>query len=102
MAEPAASTTTRALNRTIGISLQRINAGLARSVPVGAAPRSCVMLLSGGGAGEMKISILDDYHNTVQSLACFKKVSGHEVTVWHDHVQDTDALAERLQDTEAL
>jgi D-3-phosphoglycerate dehydrogenase len=50
----------------------------------------------------MKIAILDDYHNTVRTLACFKKLDGHDVTVWHDHVQDTDALAERLQDTEAL
>jgi D-3-phosphoglycerate dehydrogenase len=50
----------------------------------------------------MKISILDDYHDTVRTLACFKKLQGHDVTVWRDHVQDTDALAERLRDTEAL
>jgi D-3-phosphoglycerate dehydrogenase len=35
-------------------------------------------------------------------LDCFKKLSGHEVRIWNDHVQDVDALAERLQDTEAL
>ena len=50
----------------------------------------------------MKISILDDYHDTVRTLACFSKLDGHDVTIWNDHVQDIDALAERLQDTEAL
>jgi D-3-phosphoglycerate dehydrogenase / 2-oxoglutarate reductase len=50
----------------------------------------------------MKISILDDYHDTVRTLACFSKLAGHDVTIWNDHVQDVDALAERLRDTEAL
>jgi D-3-phosphoglycerate dehydrogenase len=50
----------------------------------------------------MKISILDDYHDTLRTLDCFKKLSGHEVRIWNDHAQDVDALAERLQDTEAL
>jgi D-3-phosphoglycerate dehydrogenase len=50
----------------------------------------------------MKISILDDYFDTVRTLACFQKLNGHEVTVWNDHVQDTDALAARLKDTECL
>jgi len=50
----------------------------------------------------MKISILDDYFDTVRTLACFRKLAGHEVTVWNDHVQDTDALAARLADTECL
>ena len=50
----------------------------------------------------MKISILDDYHDTVRTLPCFRKLAGHEVEIWNDHVQDLDALAERLRDTEAL
>jgi D-3-phosphoglycerate dehydrogenase / 2-oxoglutarate reductase len=50
----------------------------------------------------MKISILDDYHDTVRTLPCFAKLKGHEVTIWNDHVQDVDKLAERLKDTEAL
>ena len=50
----------------------------------------------------MKITILDDYHDTVRSLACFRKLDGHDVTVWHDHTQDIDVLAERLADTEVL
>src|SRR5439155_24588318 len=36
------------------------------------------------------------------TLGCFRKLAAHEVRVWNDHVQDTDALAERLKDTEAL
>jgi len=50
----------------------------------------------------MKISILDDYFDTVRTLASFRKLAGHEVTVWNDHVQDTDALAARLAGTECL
>jgi len=50
----------------------------------------------------MKISILDDYHDTLSSLPCYAKLMGHEVTIWTDHVQDTEELAERLQDTEVL
>ena len=50
----------------------------------------------------MKISILDDYHDTIRTLQCFPKLAGHSVTIWNDHVQDTDALAERLRDTEVL
>jgi D-3-phosphoglycerate dehydrogenase len=50
----------------------------------------------------MKISILDDYFDTLRTLACFPKLAGHEVEIWNDHVQDVDALAERLRDTEAL
>src|SRR3954447_15961848 len=50
----------------------------------------------------MKISVLDDYHDTVRTLSCFKKLDGHDVTIWNDHLQDTDALAERLKDVEVL
>jgi len=50
----------------------------------------------------MKISILDDYHDTLRTLPCFHKLAGHEITIWNDHVQDVDQLAERLADTEAL
>src|SRR3954471_15115772 len=50
----------------------------------------------------MKISILDDYHDTLRTLNCFSKLNGHDVTVWNDHVQDVDALAARLKDAEAL
>jgi D-3-phosphoglycerate dehydrogenase len=50
----------------------------------------------------MQISVLDDYHDTVRTLSCFRKLDGHDVTVWNDHVQDNDALADHLKDTEAL
>ncbi len=50
----------------------------------------------------MKIAVLDDYHDTVRTLSCFRKLAGHDVTIWNDHVQDTGALVERLKDTEAL
>ena len=50
----------------------------------------------------MKISILDDYSDTLRTLPCFRKLAGYDVKIWNDHVQDTDVLAERLRDTEAL
>jgi len=50
----------------------------------------------------MKISILDDYHDTLRTLDCFRKLTGHEIRIWNDHVQDVDALAERLRDSEGL
>src|SRR5580658_4153951 len=50
----------------------------------------------------MKISILDDYFDTLRTLPCFRKLEGHDVEIWHDHVQDVDGLAERLKETEAL
>jgi D-3-phosphoglycerate dehydrogenase len=50
----------------------------------------------------MKVSILDDYHDTLRTLACFSKLAGDDVTIWNDHVQDVEALAARLKDTEAL
>jgi D-3-phosphoglycerate dehydrogenase len=50
----------------------------------------------------MKISILDDYHDTVRGLACFQKLAGHDVEIWNDHTEDLDTLSRRLKDTEAL
>lgn len=50
----------------------------------------------------MRITILDDYHDTLRTLPCFQKLAGHDVTVWNDRAQDLDTLAERLRDTEVL
>src|SRR5471032_3246821 len=50
----------------------------------------------------MKVSILDDYHDTLRTLACFSKLDGHDVAIWNDHVQDTDALADRLPDLKLI
>lgn len=50
----------------------------------------------------MRITILDDYFDTLRTLECFRKLEGHQVTVWNDHVQDDEGLSQRLRDTEAL
>src|SRR5580700_4418461 len=50
----------------------------------------------------MKVTILDDWFDTLRTLQCFGKLSGHEVKIWNDHVDDEDVLAERLKETEAL
>ena len=50
----------------------------------------------------MKVAILDDYHDTVRTLGAFAKLAKHDVKVWNDHLQDTDPLAKRLADVEAL
>ncbi len=50
----------------------------------------------------MKITVLDDYFDTVRTLPCYDKLAGHDVAIWNDHVQDTATLADRLKDTEAL
>ncbi|WP_420014094.1 D-2-hydroxyacid dehydrogenase family protein [Tateyamaria sp.] len=50
----------------------------------------------------MKVHILDDWFDTLRRLPCFAKLAGHDVTVWTDHEPDPVALAERVQDAEAL
>jgi D-3-phosphoglycerate dehydrogenase / 2-oxoglutarate reductase len=50
----------------------------------------------------MKVAILDDWFDTLRTLECFERLAGHDVTVFTDHVQDTDALAERLAGFDAL
>ena len=50
----------------------------------------------------MRVAILDDWFDTLRTLDCFDKLDGHEVTVFTDHVQDVDQLADRLRDSEAL
>ena len=50
----------------------------------------------------MNVTILDDYHDTLRTLACFAKLADHKITIWNDHVQDIKVLAERLKETEAL
>jgi len=54
------------------------------------------------GEAGMKIAILDDYHDTLRTLECFKKLDGHEITIWKDHAPAVDVLTERLHDTEVL
>jgi D-3-phosphoglycerate dehydrogenase len=53
-------------------------------------------------AVRMKIAILDDWFDTLRTLPCFDKLAGHTVSVFTDHMQDADALAERLSGFDAL
>lgn len=50
----------------------------------------------------MKVAILDDYFDTLRTLPCFAKLAAFDVTVFNDHVEDVDVLAERLKDAEVL
>jgi D-3-phosphoglycerate dehydrogenase len=50
----------------------------------------------------MRVSILDDYFDTLRTLSCFEKLAAHDVTVFCDHVQDVAALAHRLRGCEVL
>ena len=50
----------------------------------------------------LRIAIPDDYQNCVRSLACFSKLAAHQVTVFNDTLHDVAALAERLQNFDAL
>src|SRR5689334_19473098 len=78
-------------------SRKRVSSGNTRTCPeINDYVRDCPHTAS------MRISILDDYFDTLRTLPCFRKLDGHQVDIWNDHVQDTDALAERLRDTEVL
>jgi D-3-phosphoglycerate dehydrogenase / 2-oxoglutarate reductase len=50
----------------------------------------------------MRIVILDDWFDTVRTLDSFDKLVDHDVTIFNDHVEDEDTLAERLADVDAL
>jgi D-3-phosphoglycerate dehydrogenase len=50
----------------------------------------------------LRIAIPDDYQNCVRSLACFSKLAAHQVSVFNDTLHDVEALAERLQNFDAL
>lgn len=50
----------------------------------------------------MKIAILDDWFDTLRTLPCFDRLTGHEVTAFTDHVEDVDVLTERLHDYDAI
>src|SRR5262245_40565538 len=42
------------------------------------------------------VSILDDYFDTLHTLPCFARLAPFDVTIWNDHVDDVEVLAERL------
>lgn len=50
----------------------------------------------------MKVTVLDDYFDTIRPLGCFAKIDGYHVATWNDHAQDVNRLVERLHDAEVL
>ena len=40
----------------------------------------------------MNIAVLDDYQDTIRTLACYSKMAGHQVTIWTDHTKDPTSL----------
>ena len=50
----------------------------------------------------MRVHILDDWFDTLRRLPSFARLAGHDVTIWTDHTEDVDRLAERLHDAEAV
>lgn len=57
---------------------------------------------SAPAACPVRVAILDDYFDTLHTLPCFARLAPFDVTIFNDHVQDVDRLAERLADVEAL
>ncbi len=66
--------------------------------------QNCMKLMGPDPSSDaaMKITILDDYFDTLRTLDCFNKINHHEVTIWNDRVQDVDSLATRIADAEVL
>jgi len=50
----------------------------------------------------MRIAILDDYQDAVRGLACYAKLTGHDVHVFHDTLVDPAAIADRLAGFDAV
>lgn len=50
----------------------------------------------------MKVHILDDWFDTLRTLSSFSQLANHDVTVWNDHVEDVQQLADRLTEAEAI
>ncbi|SHM16187.1 D-2-hydroxyacid dehydrogenase family protein [Phytopseudomonas punonensis] len=50
----------------------------------------------------MHIVIPDDYQNVIRTLDCYATLNGHQVSLYHDAVDDVQLLAERFADADAL
>lgn len=50
----------------------------------------------------MKVHILDDWFDTLKTLSSYSLLANHEVTIWNDHVEDVQQLADRLAEAEVL
>jgi D-3-phosphoglycerate dehydrogenase len=48
------------------------------------------------------IAIPDDYHGVVPQLACFSRLSGHDVRVFRDAAPATEKLVQNLRDADAI
>src|SRR5258708_5911395 len=54
------------------------------------------------GVCSMRIVIPDDYQDAVRSLDCFHLLAQHHVTIYNDDCKDTQLLAHRFQEADAL
>lgn len=50
----------------------------------------------------MKITILDDYQNVIQTLKCFDQLQNQNVQILHKNEKDNDILSQTLHDTNIL
>lgn len=50
----------------------------------------------------MRVHVLDDWFDTLRHLPSFRRLDGHDVTVWTDHLENPEALGARMRDAEAL
>jgi D-3-phosphoglycerate dehydrogenase len=50
----------------------------------------------------MKIAVLDDYQNMFRTVPGFERLGEHEVVVFRDTVKESEKLAQRLHDSDAV
>ena len=50
----------------------------------------------------MKVAILDDWFDTLQNLPCFEKLRDLDVTIFNDHEEDVNKLANKLKPFDIL
>lgn len=50
----------------------------------------------------MKVAIIDDYQDAVRTLDCYRKLQGHEVTIFSEPDNDLLRIADRLRGFEAV
>lgn len=50
----------------------------------------------------LNVHILDDWFDTLKRLASFSRLADHAVTVWTDHIENVDVLADRLQQADVV
>lgn len=50
----------------------------------------------------MRISILDDYQNVIETLECFQLLKNHEVEVIHEYIADPNELLSKINNPQVL